>query len=225
MDIQFVDRLLICSDCHGQFIFTAGEQLFFHDKQFKNDPKRCKPCKSRRSGLSAAAAAGAGVPAAAGLSRTETRTQCSECGVETTVPFKPTQGRPVLCRQCFQMKARASASPAPAAQPAAVQAAAVQPPAPAPVLSAVATADTTAAALTEASQSANGDHLSPDAATVASASMAAASSKSSVASAADLASITPPEPVPDASAIPAQLLTAPAEPTYAEALKAELPDS
>jgi CxxC-x17-CxxC domain-containing protein len=22
--------------------------------------------------------------------------------VETTVPFKPTQGRPVLCRQCFQ---------------------------------------------------------------------------------------------------------------------------
>ena len=24
------------------------------------------------------------------------------CGIETTVPFKPTQGRPVLCRQCFQ---------------------------------------------------------------------------------------------------------------------------
>ncbi|HEY6376972.1 MAG TPA: CxxC-x17-CxxC domain-containing protein [Edaphobacter sp.] len=46
---------------------------------------------------------GAG-PAAAGLSRTETRTHCSECGIETTVPFKPTQGRPVLCRQCFQSK-------------------------------------------------------------------------------------------------------------------------
>ena len=26
---------------------------------------------------------------------------CSTCGVETTVPFKPTQGRPVLCRGCF----------------------------------------------------------------------------------------------------------------------------
>jgi hypothetical protein len=24
--------------------------------------------------------------------------------VETTVPFKPTQGRPVLCRSCFQLK-------------------------------------------------------------------------------------------------------------------------
>jgi CxxC-x17-CxxC domain-containing protein len=34
--------------------------------------------------------------------RPETRTTCSECGTETTVPFKPTQGRPVLCRSCFQ---------------------------------------------------------------------------------------------------------------------------
>ena len=100
--MDFVDRLLICADCRQEFIFTAGEQLFFLDKQFKNDPKRCKPCKSRRAGM-VAAAAGAG-PAAAGISRTETRTHCSECGIETTVPFKPTQGRPVLCRQCFQGK-------------------------------------------------------------------------------------------------------------------------
>jgi CxxC-x17-CxxC domain-containing protein len=97
--MEFVDRLLICADCGGEFIFTAGEQLFFYDKQFKNDPKRCKPCKSRRAGLRS----GTG-PAAAGICRTETRTHCSECGIETTVPFKPTQGRPVLCRQCFQNK-------------------------------------------------------------------------------------------------------------------------
>jgi CxxC-x17-CxxC domain-containing protein len=101
--MDFVDRLLTCADCGGEFIFTAGEQLFFLDKQFKNDPKRCKPCKSRRSGGAANAAAGGG-PAAAGLSRTETRTECSECGIVTTVPFKPTQGRPVLCRQCFKAK-------------------------------------------------------------------------------------------------------------------------
>jgi CxxC-x17-CxxC domain-containing protein len=105
--MDFVDRLLICADSRQQFIFTAGEQLFFLDKQFKNDPKRCKPCKARRAGM---VAAGAG-PAAAGLSRTETRTMCSECGVETTVPFKPTQGRPVLCRQCFQAKRPAATAP------------------------------------------------------------------------------------------------------------------
>jgi CxxC-x17-CxxC domain-containing protein len=100
--MEFVDRLLICADCGGEFIFTAGEQLFFLDKQFKNDPKRCKPCKSRRSANGAAATPGS--PAAAGISRTETRTECSECGISTTVPFKPTQGRPVLCRQCFKNK-------------------------------------------------------------------------------------------------------------------------
>jgi CxxC-x17-CxxC domain-containing protein len=30
---------------------------------------------------------------------------CATCGVDTTVPFKPTQGRPVLCRGCFQKAA------------------------------------------------------------------------------------------------------------------------
>ena len=101
--MEFVDRLLTCTDCGGEFIFTAGEQLFFFDKQFKNDPKRCKPCKSKRAGVALRPGSG---PAAAGLSRTETRTECSECGIQTTVPFKPTQGRPVLCRQCFQTKQR-----------------------------------------------------------------------------------------------------------------------
>jgi CxxC-x17-CxxC domain-containing protein len=89
--MEFVDKVLKCSDCGNEFVFTAGEQLFFHDKQFKNDPKRCKQCKSKRS-------------RANGAVRSETRTTCSECGAETTVPFKPTQGRPVLCRQCFQQK-------------------------------------------------------------------------------------------------------------------------
>jgi len=26
---------------------------------------------------------------------------CSDCGKETEVPFKPTEGRPVYCRDCF----------------------------------------------------------------------------------------------------------------------------
>jgi CxxC-x17-CxxC domain-containing protein len=120
--MEFVDRLLTCVDCGGEFIFTAGEQLFFQDKNFKNDPKRCKPCKSRRA-AGANAAPGSG-PAAAGISRTETRTECSECGVSTTVPFKPTQGRPVLCRQCFKNK-RATPTPETATAAPAESAAAV----------------------------------------------------------------------------------------------------
>jgi CxxC-x17-CxxC domain-containing protein len=89
--MEFVDKILKCVDCGNDFVFTAGEQLFFFDKQFKNDPKRCKTCKAKR-------ASGSGNP------RPETRTTCSECGTETTVPFKPTQGRPVLCRSCFQQR-------------------------------------------------------------------------------------------------------------------------
>ncbi len=174
MEPQFVDRILNCADCHSEFIFTAGEQLFFFDKQFKNDPKRCKPCKSRRSGLSAVAN-GTG-PAAAGLSRTETRTECSECGVQTTVPFKPTQGRPVLCRQCFQIRAKAVA-------------AAVQEPELGSAAMHHATSAETANALTEASTNSHGASLSLTAAVRAAASMAAASPLSSVATAADLASI------------------------------------
>lgn len=101
--MNFVDRILGCSDCGNDFVFTAGEQLFFFDRQFKNDPKRCKLCKAKRAGLGRTAEGTAAV-AALPLSRTETRTECSECGVETTVPFKPTQGRPVFCRSCFQIK-------------------------------------------------------------------------------------------------------------------------
>lgn len=100
--MQFVDRYLKCSDCGNDFVFTAGEQLFFFDKQFKNDPKRCKLCKAKRAGLGRTANPNAAV--ALPFSRTETRTECSSCGIETTVPFKPTQGRPVLCRACFQQK-------------------------------------------------------------------------------------------------------------------------
>ena len=46
--MDFIDKILKCSDCGNDFVFTAGEQLFFHDKQFKNDPKRCKQCKIKR---------------------------------------------------------------------------------------------------------------------------------------------------------------------------------
>jgi CxxC-x17-CxxC domain-containing protein len=96
--MEFQDKVLKCIDCGTDFVFTAGEQLFFYDKQFKNEPKRCKNCKSKRVAVLSSAPHG---PARA---KTETRTQCSQCGKDTTVPFRPTQGRPVLCRECFQQK-------------------------------------------------------------------------------------------------------------------------
>lgn len=92
---DFQDRSLTCVDCGAEFLFTAGEQRFYHDKDFKNEPRRCKPCKAKRQdGGSGRGSAG----------RVETTAVCSQCGCETTVPFRPTQGRPVFCRECFQTR-------------------------------------------------------------------------------------------------------------------------
>ncbi len=101
--MEFQDRTLKCVDCGQDFVFTAGEQLFFHDKQFKNEPKRCKACKGKR-------ASALGLPSNSNYPKVETRTVCSNCGKETTVPFKPTQGRPVFCRECFQGSKKAAAT-------------------------------------------------------------------------------------------------------------------
>jgi CxxC-x17-CxxC domain-containing protein len=90
-EMVFTDRTLKCVVCGKDFVFTADEQLFFQAKQFINDPKHCKECKAKRA-------------ASAKRNRREVRTVCAECGSETTVPFQPNQGRPVLCRACFQKK-------------------------------------------------------------------------------------------------------------------------
>src|SRR5829696_6648888 len=104
---EYTDKLLNCVDCESEFIFTAGEQLFFADKGLKNEPKRCKSCKQRKNERIAAnmQAYGTAFP----RERVEVTVKCALCAVETTVPFRPTQGRPVYCRDCF-LKMRASVS-------------------------------------------------------------------------------------------------------------------
>ena len=37
-----------------------------------------------------------------GAPRQMTKVKCSDCGADTEVPFVPTTGRPVYCRDCFQ---------------------------------------------------------------------------------------------------------------------------
>ncbi len=98
--MEYRDRVLKCVDCGAEFTFTAGEQLFYADKGFKNEPKRCKPCKAKKAGNGRSTT----------TERAVTTTTCSQCGKETTVPFKLTQGRPVYCRTCFQQRRAAAAS-------------------------------------------------------------------------------------------------------------------
>ena len=99
---EFTDRVLKCADCGADFVFTAGEQQFFAEKEFKNDPKRCKACKAK---LKQRKPAGDGSP-----NKTETTIICTSCGREAKVPFKPAQGRPVYCHECFQQRRGAAPS-------------------------------------------------------------------------------------------------------------------
>jgi CxxC-x17-CxxC domain-containing protein len=106
--MEFQDKVLTCIDCGAEFIFTSGEQLFFHDKQFKNEPKRCKACKSKRVAVLSAPGSQDHGNGHSYSTRVETRTTCSQCGKDTTVPFRPTQGRPIFCRECFTQKKTAA---------------------------------------------------------------------------------------------------------------------
>jgi CxxC-x17-CxxC domain-containing protein len=87
--MRLEDKILLCVECSESFVFSAGEQIFFQEKNFVNDPKHCKKCKAKRTAK------------ALGNNR-ETQILCAECGSQTTVPFIPVRNKPVLCRQCFQ---------------------------------------------------------------------------------------------------------------------------
>jgi CxxC-x17-CxxC domain-containing protein len=95
---EFADQEILCIDCNTHFIWTAGEQLFFRDKKLQNPPKRCKECKQAKNERLAAIAAAQN----SGIKqRIEVAVNCARCGSSTTVPFFPSQGRPVYCRSCF----------------------------------------------------------------------------------------------------------------------------
>ena len=44
---MFEDKTLTCKDCGNDFVFTAGEQEFYAEKGFVNEPQRCKDCRTR----------------------------------------------------------------------------------------------------------------------------------------------------------------------------------
>lgn len=85
---MYQDKVLVCQECGKEFIWTAGEQEFYAEKGFINEPKRCPECCSARK------------------SRDKPQRQmydaiCAACGKPCKVPFKPTEGRPVYCSDCF----------------------------------------------------------------------------------------------------------------------------
>ena len=100
------DQNLKCSDCGEEFVFTAGEQAFYREKGLTHAPTRCKRCRdNRKTQRSEGGAPGRGRSTnGRGGSRELHPARCSNCGTETMVPFVPTAGRAVLCRDCFRQQ-------------------------------------------------------------------------------------------------------------------------
>ena len=95
---ELPDVGIICIDCGQEFIWTSGERVFYRDKGLQNPPKRCKACKQAKNERLAAIA---NAQSSGIKQRIEVTVNCAKCNSQTTVPFYPSQGRPVYCRSCF----------------------------------------------------------------------------------------------------------------------------
>ena len=45
---MYEDKTLVCKECGQEFVFTAGEQEFYAERGFQNEPQRCKACRDAR---------------------------------------------------------------------------------------------------------------------------------------------------------------------------------
>lgn len=117
MDYQ--DKVLSCADCGAPFTHSAVDQQRYAERGFTNEPKRCPPCRTKRKAEGGGGGGGHGGGGRGGYgggggrggmggggSREFHTATCAECGKPTEVPFKPTEGRPVYCRDCFQRRRR-----------------------------------------------------------------------------------------------------------------------
>lgn len=93
---MYQDKTLTCRDCGTEFSFTAAEQEFYAEKGFTNEPGRCPECRAARK-----ANGGGNRNAGRSSDRQMYSAVCASCNQPTQVPFKPTNDRPVYCRDCY----------------------------------------------------------------------------------------------------------------------------
>lgn len=89
---NYEEQQVTCQDCGATFIFSAEAQEFYAQKGYST-PKRCPQCRSARKNQNRGHRRGP---------RPQFTVTCSACGVETTVPFEPKDGRPVYCSECYK---------------------------------------------------------------------------------------------------------------------------
>jgi CxxC-x17-CxxC domain-containing protein len=103
------DKTLSCRDCGRGFTFTQGEQEFFAQKGFTNEPSRCPECRSARKSSRGGGESFSrgGYSGGGGYERREREmfpAVCAQCGKDTQVPFQPSGEKPVYCSDCFSAR-------------------------------------------------------------------------------------------------------------------------
>ena len=100
--MTYEDKMIVCADCGQEFVHSADDQARYAERGFTNEPKRCRACRDARKAQSGGRRGGRGYGDRP--PRETYEATCAECGASTTVPFKPTQGRPVYCRDCYKAR-------------------------------------------------------------------------------------------------------------------------
>lgn len=104
--MSYEDKTIECADCGQSFVHSAEDQGRYAERGFTNEPKRCRECREKRKAQGGHSRGGGG-GGGGGYSRPPRESfeaTCAECGASTTVPFKPTEGRPVYCRDCYRSR-------------------------------------------------------------------------------------------------------------------------
>lgn len=124
--MSYANKTITCRDCGMDFVFTSGEQEFYAQKGFTNEPTRCPTCRQSRKqnrdqggygsrdsygdrdNYSSGSRGGSG--GGGGGNREMHTAVCASCGKEARVPFAPRGDKPVYCSDCFQQQRRSSNS-------------------------------------------------------------------------------------------------------------------
>ena len=119
--MSYADKTITCRDCGMDFVFTAGEQEFYAQKGFTNEPTRCPSCRQQRKASGGGRGSrdsygdrdsyggGSRGGYSSGGGQREMHTAiCASCGKEAQVPFVPRGDKPVYCSDCFQQQRRSS---------------------------------------------------------------------------------------------------------------------
>lgn len=81
---------IICATCAKQFILSDSDIAYLESKKYQT-PKHCLDCRKDRR---------------ANAPRQLYDAVCATCSKPCQVPFKPVEGRPVYCRDCYQPKSK-----------------------------------------------------------------------------------------------------------------------